>query len=235
MLHQRTQGIHRRDPISTSLFYIIIPYLHIFMPIVQKNGFLKLCSPELIMSIGIARCNSPAADPVYEASFNNDIPIPRHTRPLLTFRTERCHIDPTVVHVFIVDIPMDIMDPQIPKCDATPHPFVLSHHSHTGTVHFLTQAIALSRDHAAFIRDLQILDHNMLCIVQKHCRRYIAVIHMRRRIQRSPIILVPDPLSAGIDPRRCICCAVCSDHDRCLFRTAVCHMQILSVKYTAPL
>jgi len=187
------------------------------------------------MGIGIACCNSPATDPVYEASFNNDIPIPRHTRPLLTFRAERCHIDPTVVHVLIVDIPMDIMDPQIPKCDAFPHSFVLSHHSHTGTVHFLTQAIALSRDHAAFIRDLQILDHNMLCIVQKHCRRYIAVIHMRRRIQRSPIILIPDPLSAGIDPRRCICCAVCSDHDRCLFRTAVCHMQILSVKHTAPL
>ena len=145
------------------------------------------------MSIGIARCNSPAADPVHEASFNNDIPIPCHTRQLLTFRTERCHIDPTVVHVLIVDIPMDIMDPQIPKCDAVPHPFVLSHHSHTGTVHFLTQAIALSRDHAAFIRDLQILDHNMLCIVQKHCRRYIAVIHMANPAEshnpdtRSPV------------------------------------------------
>ena len=173
------------DGITPALFYIIIPYLHIFMPIVQKNGFLKLCSPELIMGIGVACCNSPAADPVYEASFNNDIPIPRHTRPLLTFRTERCHIDPTVVHVLIVDIPMDIMDPQIPKCDAVPHPFVLSHHSHTGTVHFLTQAIALSRDHAAFIRDLQILDHNMLCIVQKHCRRYIAVIHIVGKSQRS--------------------------------------------------
>ena len=235
MLHQRTQRIHRCDPIPTGLFYIIIPYLHIFMPIVQKNRFRKLCSPELIMSIGIACCNSPAADPVHEASFYDDIPIPCHTCPLLTFRAKRCHIDSTIVHVLIVDIPMDIMDPQIPKRDAAPHPFVLSHHCHTGTVHFLIQAITLSQNPAAFIRDLQILDHNVLCIIQKHCGRYIAVIHMRRGIQRCPIILIPDALSAGIDPRRCICGAVRSDHNRCLFRTTVCHMQILSIKYTAPL
>ena len=117
---------------------------------------------------------------------------------------------------------MNIMDPQISKGDAVPHPFVLSHHSHTGTVHFLTQAIALSRDHAAFIRDLQILDHNMLCIVQKHCRRYIAVIHMRRCIQRGPIILIPDPLSICCNDRKNIIFHIIgTNYNWCFLRSAV--------------
>ena len=124
------------------------------------------------------------------------------------------------------------MDQQIPERNSMPHAFVLRNDCNTGTIHLIPKRIPFSNHFSAFIGDLQFLYHDIFRIIQQDCRRYIAMIYMRWRIQRIPIILIPDSLSAGFDTRRSSV-PICPDHNRCILAAAVRHLQILSIKHTA--
>ena len=89
------------------------------------------------------------------------------------------------------------MNGKVLQDDATAHPFILCHHSHAGTVHFVRGTVAFPQYFRCPVGHLDIADDHMLHIVQKHGRGHIALVHMGGGIQRCAIVLIPDALSVG--------------------------------------
>ena len=165
MLYQRTQRIHCCNSVSSCRFHIIIANLHIFMSILQERFFVKLCPLKLFMCIRVAYCNPPTAHLIHKTAFNGNILIACHTRSLFTFWTKRCHVNSTIIHVFIIHIAMHIMNQQITQRNSVSHSFIFCHNRNSGTIHLVSKWILLSNNLTRLICNFQVFDNDIFYII----------------------------------------------------------------------
>ena len=199
VLDQRAQRVHDGDAVTAGRLDIIVADDNVLMPVCCKGLFVQRRALKLCMRVGIAHGDAPAADMRDIAALDQNIPEARRAGGGLVLRAQGGHIDTAVVHVFIVHIAVYIMHLQVLQRDAAADALIPGNHSHAGALHLVGLRVTLPDHSLGAVGDLQIAHRDIGGIIQQHGGGNIAVIHMGGRVQRTPIVLIPDALSVGGD------------------------------------
>ena len=165
------------------------------MSIFQKPLFLKLGTCKSGMLITVSHCNPPSAYVPYTAVFNSHSMVSGNTCLLFIIRLKSCHINTAIVHMFVVNVSIYIMDHKILQNNFMKRTTVLCHYSHACSVHFVRCRVSLCHLRSCFtgsfschrlsvniifVCNLQIMDPDIFRIIEKDCRRNISPVYMCR-------------------------------------------------------
>ena len=178
VLDQRAQSIHNRKTIAACRSHVVITENDILVTVLQKGFFCQFSTLELRMGVSITHRDSPAADAGYIAARDQHVGKACHAGSRLICGLQRGHVNAAVVHVFVVNVAVYIVDQQVLQCDAAARALVFCHHSHAGALQLIRLGILFANDIIGAVRQLQITHRDIGCIIQQHGGGNIPAVHM---------------------------------------------------------
>ena len=164
VLDQRFKTVHRCDAVSADIFDKVV-FDHEIGGAVGFHYFIgQFQGCEFVMLISVACGDSPSAAVFDFAVMDVDTVITGDSGLFFVVRAGDGHVDAAVIQMFVVDISLYIMDVQVIELDLMQGSVILRDDGYAGAVHTVCLVQTFIFD-AWIIRNLQISDGNVLCIV----------------------------------------------------------------------